>query len=856
MKKALLTYITTFLTLFFGSVSIVFAVDSVEISTQTLPTVGRYNKLEFDLAITGIQAEYLQVPYLSQQDATTNTSAFVDKGISVDATFASPSGKTHQQPAFWYQDFDQNGNWAYPTTATWKVRFAPDEVGTWKVTITAVDKGGSDTSTQKTFAVMESNHKGFIQVSNNDSRYFEYETGDFYPNTFINFDLYRLRNLDYINQISNAGVQNIRAWITHWNLTTDAWSHFIIKPETYDGYLPRTPLNKYTPIGKSDKEFWWTLRSPQSWYNNCAYNFHYHPERIAVKKNTQYLVESVYETTDVTAKNSGQDFGYVIKFGDWKDTCQQVESETTAMTNFGNTKNQAEQKITGVWNAENRNTIGYLYPTLQNANGSINIKSISIREITGGSAGNYQLGPEILGQTVPENRHSFNQKQSFWFDKVLERLEQEDVRLTLVVNEKESTLYKDTDLAGNPVTFSADNFYGNGSFDTYNMWYMQAYWRYMVARWGYSSSIQTWELLNEGDPNRQNHYALADNFAKYMKCNVFGKQVDANGKCNYDHPNTRMVTTSFWHSLPAQQFWANDAYPNIDYADVHAYISTSYAVQCRDKNPTNPSFANSLFEDMVTNNTWHGRDARSKGITKPLIRGEFGLDRICADHNDRPHEKEPDDTNRVWFHNITFSQLDHSAMTDSNWWYGDNEKALTYFRKFRPYVDFTQDLNLNKGGYQEISATASNNLMRILGQKRENVNQAYLWVQNKNHTWWKKVNGNAAVGLAGTITIDGFTTNTSLPVSWHAFDSAGNVTLSTSTVTSNAAGKVVLDLTSIDAANTKADVAIKIGSFNAGNGADVNQDGQITVADYQAIRQSFTSYSIYTFADIVSSLSN
>ena len=39
-------------------------------------------------------------------------------------------------------------------------------------------------------------------------------------------------------------------------------------------------------------------------------------------------------------------------------------------------------------------------------------------------------------------------------------------------------------------------------------------------------------------------------------------------------PNRHMATTSTWATFPASQFWGNSAYPDIDYADLHAYVST------------------------------------------------------------------------------------------------------------------------------------------------------------------------------------------------------------------------------------------------------------------------------------------
>ena len=41
------------------------------------------------------------------------------------------------------------------------------------------------------------------------------------------------------------------------------------------------------------------------------------------------------------------------------------------------------------------------------------------------------------------------------------------------------------------------------------------------------------------------------------------------------HP---LVTTSFWAAFPNKEFWSNPSYSNIDYVDLHAYISTGWGL--------------------------------------------------------------------------------------------------------------------------------------------------------------------------------------------------------------------------------------------------------------------------------------
>lgn len=91
----------------------------------------------------------------------------------MDAVFTSPSGKTWNQPGFYYQVFDdqvKNGSeWYYPTgQVLWKVRFSPDEVGTWQYYVKAQDKTGVTKTAARTFAVTASSSHGFVRASKTD----------------------------------------------------------------------------------------------------------------------------------------------------------------------------------------------------------------------------------------------------------------------------------------------------------------------------------------------------------------------------------------------------------------------------------------------------------------------------------------------------------------------------------------------------------------------------------------------------------------------------------------------------------------------------------------------------------------
>jgi hypothetical protein len=89
-------------------------------------------------------------------------------------------------------------------------------------------------------------------------------------------------------------------------------------------------------------------------------------------------------------------------------------------------------------------------------------------------------------------------------------------------------------------------------------WLQQAWWRYLIARWGYSPAIHSFEYVNEGDPYNSNHYNAANAMSQYLD----------------DHdPSHHMGTTSFWAAFPNAEFWSNTSYPAIDYADLHQYVN-------------------------------------------------------------------------------------------------------------------------------------------------------------------------------------------------------------------------------------------------------------------------------------------
>lgn len=196
-----------------------------------------YAKYELTFQIDGIQATNLQFPYLSSADATPYTEKYVDQGISVDAQFLPPHEtdweKAHQTPAFLYQAFDTtiDPDNPYPLDEySWKVRFAPNAVGEWQYRIIARDRSGTTQTAVRSFAVSASPSKGFVSVSKTDSRYFEFDNGEYFPANSVNLSIKALRDDSYVQSLGANHINLVRAWLAPLNIYGTAWSAWAMMP--------------------------------------------------------------------------------------------------------------------------------------------------------------------------------------------------------------------------------------------------------------------------------------------------------------------------------------------------------------------------------------------------------------------------------------------------------------------------------------------------------------------------------------------------------------------------------------------------------------------------------------------------
>ncbi len=90
--------------------------------------------------------------------------------VDVEATFTAPSGTVQTVPGFFFQNFTRSGSVKQetltyvPGSDSWKVRYAPSEIGMYTYTVTLKDSTGTSTLDNGSFTVTPSSNPGFIRA--------------------------------------------------------------------------------------------------------------------------------------------------------------------------------------------------------------------------------------------------------------------------------------------------------------------------------------------------------------------------------------------------------------------------------------------------------------------------------------------------------------------------------------------------------------------------------------------------------------------------------------------------------------------------------------------------------------------
>lgn len=191
--------------------------------------------------------------------------------------------------------------------------------------------------------------------------------------------------------------------------------------------------------------------------------------------------------------------------------------------------------------------------------------------------------------------------------------------------------------------------------------------RYIIARWGYSQNILSWELFNEvewTDNFSANKAAIKDwheEMAAYLK----KKDV-----------NKHLVTTSYANDANDPDTWN---IPEIDFTQTHYYNGS----------PNIETVLSSGIQSYLSQ------------FSKPTLNGEFGL----VPNTSSLAAIDPDG---VYIHNSLWASAFSGAMGAAmSWWWDTYIDPQNLYTHFKPLGTFISSINLKNDNYKRVATTVS-----------------------------------------------------------------------------------------------------------------------------------------------------
>jgi len=561
----------------------------------------------------------------------------------------TPSGKTVLLPAFWHQPYERQAagggrkeEWLYPASpAHFRARYAPAETGTHSC---KARLKGRESGTV-TFEAAASAHKGYVRVSKKDPRFFELDDGTpFFP---IGHNTAFLGGTQFLGlskaeevfrKMSENGANYARIWTCceDWALAIEAR-----KSAWGRSWSWKPPFVPVPGAGTAIKVAGQPLAVQPS-----------HP--VALRPSTKYEFSGLVKSEGDAALviDAGGPVGEPARGTDWTEFRRPFTS-------------RPDQK----W-------LGNLSLRAAGA-GEVLVRRLSLREAAG--------GPELLWEADPDRprRGVFNLLDSAMLDIVVQAAEKNGIRLQFCFITRDLYM-KDLEKEDQPA-------YRQAVEDARRLL------RYVVARWGYSTSVASWEYFNEMNPGLPTGTAYGE-WAKYFD------EID---------PWRHLRSTSAWGPAPKDY-----AHPALSFADLHWYLRPAWGELSRDA-------AGAALE--------RAKFLLGKTSGKPALLGEFGL----ADDKWglSPHMKA--DRELVHFHNALWASAHSGLAGTALFWWWDTLDPMNAYPHYRPLADYLAGIPFTTAGLNAFTAEGTAKKSRVAGLKGKS--SACLWIQNPQATWWKMV---------------------------------------------------------------------------------------------------------------------
>jgi hypothetical protein len=357
----------------------------------------------------------------------------------------------------------------------------------------------------------------------------------------------------------------------------------------------------------------------------------------------------------------------------------------------------------------------------------------------------------ILSIQDSELGNDYNLEEAWAFDNILDLAFQNGVYFLLTLDDVNQYTYNWPDNLYNNALGGPCNYRSAIFTDPQARIFQQRIFRYIVARWGYSPNILSWELFNEID---ELQWSDQDNWDWQALLNWHAGMADYFDTIDAHHHLINTSTGSF------------KLYPDLyglaqmDLAQIHFY----YVPGCCDYAPSDPA-----GRDIANLTRYYAYRLYNSVTAKPGLIGEFGLLGAGWSPSPLPDTDDPG----VHLHNGLWSALMSGMAATSLSWHWDYHRSndpawWRHYAALAGYFDGLSIVGLNvlkplnvdfslPGGDDGRADVfdSTNPHLRVMGLR--NGLGVYAWVQNKNHTWWNYTQGIAVAPQSGTITVHNLT---------------------------------------------------------------------------------------------------
>jgi hypothetical protein len=489
-------------------------------------------------------------------------------GATVDGLYLAPgAAEWTVAPCFWYQPVEEFEGALLPVgEAEWRCRFAPDAVGWWTYKVRVVDAAGTRETPVSYFDCVASENRGFVTVSAEDSRFFEFSDGTPFLTPLVNAEsgnpfngLERARS----NLASLGAVRFIRWFPTGEgaNYHVIPWGDDIRSSWAFGEGGVRMDD---TDAGESFsfQPYFYSVQSLPVPPGDYALSFRAHisgEQVIRAEVVGLDLIDLCSVSNILHADCDQREEG-------WQSYTLQVVNPTTSTLQVA---------VRGLYVSSDAPP-----PYDQIRDGTVRVSGIEFRQ---------RDGPNLLIRGNPNTHLYVEQRNAALLDEILRLSEQYGIYHKLTMFHKNDPVLNSF---GEPAPNSG-NFYS----DPAAVWYERAYARYFLARWGYSTALHSLELANENHLTEES-YEAGWSFAEYVHGTA---------------PRPLLVSNSFWGWWVASFF--DD--PRIDYGDKHWYA--------REGMGDDPEFVSWRWDDSAAYVRECQQTFSQYSYDRPIVRGEGGV---------------------------------------------------------------------------------------------------------------------------------------------------------------------------------------------------------------------------------------